>query len=55
MHLQDNKIVDLGVKVIRNVATYPLHYAPYVVAKFGVATFNTLGGDALARKYIIDL
>ena len=40
MHLQD-----LDVKVIQNVAQYPLHHVTYVPAKFEVATSNSLGGD----------
>ena len=37
----------------RNVAQYPLHYMTYAHAKFDVTMSNSLGGNALARKYII--
>ena len=55
MHLQENSMfyLDLGVKVSRNVAQYPLHYVAYSATKFEVATFNRLGGDTFTRKYII--
>ena len=40
MHLQEITLfdLDLGVKVTRNVAQYPLHYVNYLVTKFEVAT-----------------
>ena len=44
--------LDLGVKVTRNVAQYPLHHVTYSATKFEVATFNRLG-DTFTRKYII--
>ena len=55
MHLQENSIfdLDLGVKVTRNVAQYPLHHVTYSATKFEVATSNCLGGDTFTRKYII--
>ena len=55
MHLQDYLIfdLDLGVKVIRNVAQYPLHHVSYPATKFEDATSNFLGGDLFIRKYII--
>ena len=55
MHLQENTLfdLDLGVKVTRNVAQYPLHHVTYPATKFKVATSNHLGGDTFTRKYII--
>ena len=46
-YFQENSIfdVDLGVKVTRNVALYPLHHVTYSATKFEVATSNCLGGD----------
>ena len=46
---------DLGVKVTRNVAQYPLNHVTYLAIKFEVATSNNLGGDTFTRKYIFDL
>ena len=37
--------LDLGVKVTRNFAQYPLHHVTYSTKKFEVATSNGLGGD----------
>ena len=34
--------LDLGVKVTRNVAQYPLHHMTYPATKFEVATSNSL-------------
>ena len=42
--------LDLGVKVTRNVAQYPLHHVTYSATKFEVATSKGLGGDAFTRK-----
>ena len=55
MHFQKNTLfdLDLGVKVIRNVAQYPLHPVTYAPAEFEVATSNSLRGDAFMRKYSI--
>ena len=54
-HLQENSLfdLDLGVKVTRNVAQYPLHHVTYPATKFEVATSNPLGGNTFTRKYII--
>ena len=38
MHLQENTLFDLGIKVTQNVAHYPLHYVTYSGTKFEVAT-----------------
>ena len=35
--------IDLGVKVTRNVAQYPLHYVAYLGTKFEVARANGKG------------
>ena len=40
MHFQEITLFDLGVKVTRNVAQYPLHYVTYLVTKFEVAASN---------------
>ena len=53
MHLQENSIFDLGVKVTQNVAQYPLHHVAYSATKFEVATSYGLGGDTITRKYNI--
>ena len=45
--------LDIGVKVTRNVAQYPLHHVTYPATKFEIATSNPLGGDTFTRKYII--
>ena len=45
--------LDLGFKVTRNVAQYPLHHMSYSATKFEVDTSNGLGGDTFTRKYII--
>ena len=52
MHLQENSIfdLDLGVKVTRNVAQYPLHHVTYSPTKFEVATCNGSGGDTLTSN-----
>ena len=42
--------LDLGVKVTRNVAQYPLHHVTYSTTKFKVATSNGLGGDTFTRN-----
>ena len=55
MHLQEIQYLtfDLGIKVIGNVAQYPLHYVTYVSTRLEVATSKGLGVDAYTRKYII--
>ena len=42
--------VDLGFKITRNVAQYPLHHVTYAATKFEVARSNGLGGDTFTRK-----
>ena len=42
--------LDLGVKVTRNVAQYPLHHVTYSATKFEVAMPKGLG-DAFTRKF----
>ena len=53
MHLQESTLLDLDIKVTRNVAQYPLHYVTYAPAKFDAATSNGLGEDVFLRKNII--
>ena len=50
MHLQENTYFDLGVKVTRNVAHYPLYHMTYAATAFEVATSNGLGGDTFTRN-----
>ena len=52
MHLQENTLfdLDLGVKVTRNFAQYPLHHVIYASTKFEVATSNGLGEDTITRN-----
>ena len=50
MHLQENTLLDLGVKVTLNVVQYPLHHMSYVHVKFEVAMSNGLGGDRITRN-----
>ena len=42
--------LDLGVKVTRNVAQYPLHHVTNSPTKFEVASSNGLGGDTFTRN-----
>ena len=55
MHLQENTLFDLDfrVKVIRNVAQCPLHYATYASTEFEVTTSKGLDGEAFTRKFNI--
>ena len=53
MHLQENTVFDLVVKVTQDVVQYALHHVTYAHANFEVATSNGLGEDAFTRKYII--
>ena len=50
MHLQENTLFDLEVKVTQNVAQYPIQHVTYAHAKFKDATPNALGGDTFTRK-----
>ena len=56
MHLQENQYLtfelDLGVKVTRNIAQYPLHCVTYSATTFEVSTSKGLG-DAFTRKFNI--
>ena len=40
MHLQENTLFDLGVKVTQNIAQYTLHLVIYAPAKFEGAMSN---------------
>ena len=55
MHLQENTLNDLEVKVTQNVAQYPRHHVTYSATKFEVSTSKGLGGDAFTKKSIFDL
>ena len=52
MYIQEKNhlTLNLGVKVTRNVAQYPLHHVTYSTTKFEVATSNGLGGDTFTRS-----
>ena len=52
MHLQENTLfdIDLVVKVIQNVAQYPLCHVTYPGTKFEIAAFKGLGGDTFTRN-----
>ena len=56
-HLQENSLymydLDLGFKVMQNVAQYSLHHVTYAATKFEVTTSNGLGGDTFTRNYIL--
>ena len=42
--------LNLGDKVTRNVAQYPLHYVTFNATKFEIATSNGLGEDTFTRN-----
>ena len=46
---------DLDPKVTRTDFQYPLHHVTYALAKFGIATSNSLGRDAFAKNTVVDL
>ena len=52
MHLQEITLfdLDLGVKVTRDIAQYPLHHVIYAPTKFEVAMSNDLGEDTITRN-----
>ena len=50
MHLQENTLFDLGVKVTQNGTQYPLHHVISASTKFEVATSNGLGEDTITRN-----
>ena len=52
IHLKENTLfdLDLGVKITRNVAQYPLYHVTYSATKFEVASSNRLGGDTFTRN-----
>ena len=43
MHLQENTLFDLDIKVTQNIAQHPLHHVTYAPVNFEVATTNGLG------------
>ena len=43
-------VLDLGVKITRNVTQYSLHHVTYSPTKFEVATSYGLGGDTFTRN-----
>ena len=58
MHLQENTNLtfdlDLGVKVTRNIAQYPLQHVTCLGTKFEVAPSYGLGGDIFTRNLRMD-
>ena len=50
MHLQENSIFDLGVKVTRNIAQYSLLHVTYSATKLEVARSKGLGEDTFTRN-----
>ena len=55
MHLQENTLFDLGVKVTRNVAQYPRHHVTYAPAKFDIATSQVKEKMHLQENTLFDL
>ena len=53
MHLQENTLFDLWVKVTQNVTQCPLHHVTYAPTEIEVTTSKGLGGDAFTRKFNI--
>ena len=53
MHLQENTLFDLGVKVTQNVAQCPLHHVTFAPIEFEVTKSKALGGGAFTRKFNI--
>ena len=56
MHLQENTLfdLDLGVKVTRNVAQYPLHHVTYAPAKFDLTTSHVTEKVHLQENTLFD-
>ena len=53
MHLQENTLFDLGVKITQNVvAQYPRHHVTYATAKFDVATSHGKGERMLLHPTV---
>ena len=53
MHLQENYLTfdhDLGVKVSRNAAQYPLHHVAYAATQFTFSRSNGLEQDIFIRN-----
>ena len=59
VHLKENTLFDIRVKVTRNVAQCPLHHVTYAPTEFGVTTVTVTtskgleGDDAFTRKFNI--
>ena len=53
MHLQENTLNDLQVKVTRKVAQCPLHHVTYAPTAFEITTSKALGGEAFTRNFNI--
>ena len=52
MHLQENTLYDLEIKVTQNVEQYHPYHVTYAPANFEAAMSNG-SEDAFTRKYII--
>ena len=61
MHVQENTLFDLGVKVTIKIGQYPLHHVTYAPAKIEVATSNevamsnSLGEVTITRMLTVRL
>ena len=55
MHLQESKLLDLGVMVTQNVAQYDPHHVAYAPEKSEVAKSNGLGGYLQENTLYTDL
>ena len=53
MHLLENTLFDLQVKVTRNVAQCPIHHVTNAPTVIEVTTSKALGGEAFTRKFNI--
>ena len=48
-----NSDLNLGIKVARNVAQYPLHHVTCSATRFEVASPNILTENIFTKKYVI--
>ena len=55
MHLKENTVFDLGVKVTQNVTQHPLHHGTFTPAKFEVAKFKALRDAYLPENTVLIL
>ena len=55
MHLQENTLFDLDLKVTQNVTEYPLNHVTYAPAKFEFSTTNGLGSSIYKKMHYLIL